>query len=60
MKKKLQKTSELHHTGAIEPRVPKIVPFEELSRCGDEIWISHNGHLYRLRSTKLGKLILTK
>ncbi|QDV22290.1 hemin uptake protein HemP [Aureliella helgolandensis] len=42
------------------PSLPKIVPFTELSRCGEEVWISHNGQLYRLRSTKQGKLILTK
>lgn len=40
--------------------LPKIVAFEELARCGEEIWISHRGQLYRLQSTKAGKLILTK
>lgn len=40
--------------------LPKIVDFNDLSRCGDEVWISFNGGLYRLRSTKQGKLILTK
>lgn len=42
------------------PVLPKIVPFGDLSRCGEEVWISHNGQLYRLRATKQGKLILTK
>lgn len=39
---------------------PKIVRFKDLSRCGDEIWIEHEGQLYRLRQTRQGKLILTK
>ncbi|QEG39159.1 hemin uptake protein HemP [Roseimaritima ulvae] len=38
----------------------KIVRFKDLSRCGDEIWIEHDGQLYRLRETRQGKLILTK
>ena len=40
--------------------LPKIISFEELSRCGDEVWIENNGDLYRLRKTRQGKLILTK
>lgn len=39
---------------------PKIIRFEELARCGEEIWIEHNRQLYRLRRTRQGKLILTK
>jgi hemin uptake protein HemP len=39
---------------------PKIVPFDSLARCGDEIWIENNGQIYRLRRTRQGKLILTK
>lgn len=39
---------------------PKIVKFESLARCGDEIWIENNGQIYRLRRTRQGKLILTK
>jgi hemin uptake protein HemP len=41
-------------------RLPKIVPFRELCRCGDEVWIENEGELYRLRRTRQGKLILTK
>lgn len=41
-------------------RLPKIVPFRELCRCGDELWIENDGELYRLRRTRQGKLILTK
>lgn len=40
--------------------LPKLVSFESLSRCGDEVWIENNGEIYRLRRTRQGKLILTK
>lgn len=40
--------------------LPKIIKFEQLARCGDEIWIENEGQIYRLRRTKQGKLILTK
>ena len=33
---------------------------EQLFGTAQEIGIRHQGHLYRLRRTKLGKLILTK
>ena len=33
---------------------------EELLRGGKNVEISHNGALYRLQATRLGKLILTK
>jgi len=39
---------------------PKIVSFKDLARCGEEIWIEHEGKLYRLQSTRQGKLVLTK
>jgi len=41
-------------------RMPKIIPFEQLARCGEEIWIECSGQIYRLRRTRQGKLILTK
>lgn len=41
-------------------QLPKIVKFESLARCGDEIWIESDGQIYRLRKTRQGKLILTK
>jgi hemin uptake protein HemP len=44
----------------VSGRLPKIIPFRELCRCGDEIWIENDGQLYRLRRTRQGKLILTK
>ncbi|MFK8111173.1 MAG: hemin uptake protein HemP [Rubripirellula sp.] len=41
-------------------RMPKVISFNSLAPCGDEIWIENNGQLYRLRRTSQGKLILTK
>lgn len=41
-------------------RLPKIIPFDQLARCGEEIWIECSGQIYRLRRTRQGKLILTK
>ena len=40
--------------------LPKIISFETLARCGEEIWIENGGQIYRLRRTRQGKLILTK
>ena len=40
--------------------LPKIISFDSLARCGDEIWIENEGQVYRLRRTRQGKLILTK
>jgi hemin uptake protein HemP len=34
--------------------------FAELSSGGQEVLIEHEGHTYRLRRTKNGKLILNK
>jgi len=44
----------------LNSKLPKIVPFRDLCRCGDEVWIENEGQLYRLRRTRQGKLILTK
>ena len=44
----------------IANRMPKIIPFDQLARCGEEIWIECSGQIYRLRRTRQGKLILTK
>ena len=46
--------------GSEPPELPKIISFDTLSRCGDEIWIENNGQIYRLRRTRQGKLLLTK
>jgi hemin uptake protein HemP len=45
---------------ATAAQLPKIIKFESLARCGDEIWIESEGQIYRLRKTRQGKLILTK
>lgn len=47
-------------TDVAASKFPKIISFESLARCGDEIWIENNGQIYRLRRTRQGKLILTK
>ena len=39
---------------------PPAVDSQELLRGGKSVAIRHNGSLYRLQATKLGKLILTK
>lgn len=38
----------------------KVIPFDELARCGDEVWIEHVGQIYRLRKTRHDKLVLSK
>jgi hemin uptake protein HemP len=42
------------------PKLPKIISFDAIARCGDEVWIENEGQIYRLRKTRQGKLILTK
>ena len=39
---------------------PKTVSSEALLGQGKQMFITHDGHTYQLRITKLGKLILTK
>lgn len=41
-------------------RSPQPVESTELLRGNKTVGILHNGSLYRLQATKLGKLILTK
>ncbi len=49
------------HSAEVElSSLPKIIRFDALARCGDEIWIENEGQIYRLRKTRQGKLILTK
>lgn len=43
---------------SVTPQEP--VPSAELFKGAKSVLIEHNGNLYRLQSTKLGKLILTK
>jgi hemin uptake protein HemP len=44
----------LHVTGS------KIIRFDQLTHCGKEVWIEYEGQLYRLRTTRHGKLVLSK
>lgn len=57
---KLESDAEQESSSAQGVSLPKIVPFKTLAKCGDEVWIEHEGQLYRLRRTKQDKLILTK
>ncbi|AMO24729.1 hypothetical protein GCM10027034_09290 [Ramlibacter solisilvae] len=41
-------------------RPAPVIPSEELLRGRRLVEISHNGEVYRLQATRLGKLILTK
>jgi hemin uptake protein HemP len=47
----------LAHPGAV---VASVVDSYELLRGQKAVEIKHNGFVYRLQTTKLGKLILTK
>ena len=58
-------TTPAHHAPdrprpAAEAAAPAPLPSEQLLQGRKTIEISHNGTLYRLQATKLGKLILTK
>lgn len=45
---------------AAADRAPVVLNSEELLRGQANVAIAHNGALYRLQSTRQGKLILTK
>ncbi|MGJ7490675.1 hemin uptake protein HemP [Variovorax sp. ZT4R33] len=50
-------------SGMLAPQTNRPVPLVEstdLLRGSKTVGIMHNGSLYRLQATKLGKLILTK
>lgn len=40
--------------------LPKTISSEMLLGQGKQMFIAHDGYIYQLRITKLGKLILTK
>ena len=42
------------------PVVLQLVDSQDLLRGNKAVTIQHNGSIYRLQATKLGKLILTK
>jgi hemin uptake protein HemP len=56
--------SPLAHEPASPPGVSaapvRRIPSRELLGTAAEVEIEHGGHIYRLRRTSLGKLILTK
>ena len=47
-------------TGPDASDPPQTVRSEELLKGRRELWIEHEGQLYRLRVTSRGKLYLTK
>jgi hemin uptake protein HemP len=52
------------HTEVVEKagerELPRTVSSQELLQGDRELWIEHEGQLYRLRVTSRGKLYLTK
>ena len=54
------KTSPFAPAAPAAPAVPARTSSAALFRGAQEIEIEHNGAIYRLRQTALGKLILTK
>jgi hemin uptake protein HemP len=46
--------------GACQDQRPAPLPSEALLRGRRLVEIAHNGEVYRLQATRLGKLILTK
>jgi hemin uptake protein HemP len=50
-----------NHTESSAPSpISAALPSEKLLRGQKQVEILHNGNLYKLQATKLGKLILTK
>lgn len=47
------------HPGTAAKRLP-VIDSSKLFAGSHELWIEHNGEVYRLQRTKTGKLILTK
>lgn len=47
------------YQGVVANRLP-VLDSTELFAGSHEVWIEHNGEIYRLQRTKAGKLILTK
>jgi hemin uptake protein HemP len=55
-----QPASKLNHRTGESDAVGSPVPSEALLRGHKTVAIAHNGMLYTLQATKMGKLILTK
>jgi hemin uptake protein HemP len=43
-----------------DPQTPLVLRSAEILRGRKEVWIEHEGQMYRLRETRSGKLILQK
>ncbi len=58
----LQRSLDVEPAASIEPKTARAIEWNTTQLFGGahEVGIRHEGHLYRLRRTKLGKLILTK
>ena len=52
-------TPRQHQAAEAQDRRPQPVPSESLLRGRQLVEIAHNGEVYRLQATRLGKLILT-
>lgn len=46
--------------GTSQPAAPALLDSQDLLRGQNAVAITHNGALYRLQTTRQGKLILTK
>ena len=59
---RLQRSPDAESGTSIEPKTAGASEWNttQLFGAAHEVGIRHEGHLYRLRRTKLGKLILTK
>jgi hemin uptake protein HemP len=55
-----QHQSAVQRPGELAEAQPQVVRSAQLLRGARELHIEHAGHLYRLRETAQGKLILTK
>ena len=55
-------TLDVESAASVEPKTAVRIEWntKQLFGAAHEVGIRHEGHLYRLRRTKLGKLILTK
>ena len=59
---RFQRSLDVESAASIEPKTAGAIEWNttQLFGAAHEVGIRHEGHLYRLRRTKLGKLILTK
>ncbi|MDB5857964.1 MAG: hemin uptake protein HemP [Ramlibacter sp.] len=53
-------SADARSAAAVDPARPAPLASEDLLRGRRLVEITHNGEVYRLQATRLGKLILTK